>query len=480
MAPKKSKKISLNEFLGDNTLGSWADEMDSLPNAPAPRTDDDHPGDRFGRRGDDFLNSRPDRQSGPPREDIPLPTQPPYTAFVGNLAFDLTETELEQFFAGAKTKSVKIIKDKDEKPKGFGYIEFEGLEGLKDALAKSGSNFSGRTIRVSVAEPPKERSGFGGGSDGDAKFDNPWRRDGPLPDLPNSRDPSRRRFDGPSNTDRQLSSVSEGPDDWRSSRPQRVAESDVPPFKRKGSGLLTPEAQVGAADKEEVWTIGGKFKPTSNGLNDEASKFGSHRMKGDMGPPKEPQIEESDWRSSTRAPKPPARTNISPSSSTPPTPQLARKKLELLPRSGNASASPSPLSSPKMGPTPPTSSTPRGNPFGAARPVDVSSREKEVVERLQKEREANQERFSMSRSNSRTGTDRGSTIRPETPPASAPPSKLSSSAKVLTPSLAPTVRPTLSFANAAKKDGIAPKKTEDQLSDSGVVQTAEKDATVVE
>lgn len=38
-----------------------------------------------------------------------------------------------------KLKSVKIIKDRDEKPKGFGYIEFAELDGLKDALAKSGS-----------------------------------------------------------------------------------------------------------------------------------------------------------------------------------------------------------------------------------------------------------------------------------------------------------------------------------------------------
>lgn len=109
------------------------------------RTDDEHPGesrgDRFVRR-EDFSNS--------------IPTQPPYTAFVGNLAFDLTENELEQFFSGIKVsgrsfifherlyesvqiKSVKIIKSKDEKPKGFGYIEFEDVDGLKDALLKTGS-----------------------------------------------------------------------------------------------------------------------------------------------------------------------------------------------------------------------------------------------------------------------------------------------------------------------------------------------------
>ena len=38
----------------------------------------------------------------------------------------------------SQTKSVKIIKDREEKPKGFGYVEFEDLEGLKDALTKSG------------------------------------------------------------------------------------------------------------------------------------------------------------------------------------------------------------------------------------------------------------------------------------------------------------------------------------------------------
>jgi hypothetical protein len=46
-------------------------------------------------------SSQADRQ-GPPREDLPLPTQPPYTAFIGNLAFDLTEQELDDFFASSK------------------------------------------------------------------------------------------------------------------------------------------------------------------------------------------------------------------------------------------------------------------------------------------------------------------------------------------------------------------------------------------
>lgn len=124
----------------------------------------------------------------PPREDLPLPTQPPYTAFIGNLAFDLTEQDLESFFGSLQVKNVKVIKDRDDRPKGFGYVEFEGLDDLKGALAQSGTvrtyiplihpslslsvpcsldpthssqppilpqSLSGRTIRVSVAEPRK-------------------------------------------------------------------------------------------------------------------------------------------------------------------------------------------------------------------------------------------------------------------------------------------------------------------------------------
>lgn len=39
-----------------------------------------------------------DRHFAPIHEDLPLPTHPPYTAFVGNLAFDITEKDLEDFF----------------------------------------------------------------------------------------------------------------------------------------------------------------------------------------------------------------------------------------------------------------------------------------------------------------------------------------------------------------------------------------------
>ena len=52
--------------------------------------------------------------------------------------------------------NVRIVEDKlDHKPKGFAYVEFGTIDGLKKALSLSGSSLGGRNIRVSVAEPRK-------------------------------------------------------------------------------------------------------------------------------------------------------------------------------------------------------------------------------------------------------------------------------------------------------------------------------------
>lgn len=88
------------------------------------------------------------------REELPLPSKPPYTAHLGNLSFDATEGDVQDFFAECEVTNVRIVEDKlDRKPKGFGYVEFGSVDGLKKALALSGTQFQGRNVRVSVAEP---------------------------------------------------------------------------------------------------------------------------------------------------------------------------------------------------------------------------------------------------------------------------------------------------------------------------------------
>lgn len=65
----------------------------------------------------------------------------------------------------------------DGKPKGFGYVEFAAADDLTNALAMSGNNMDGRTVRISVAEAPTNREGRA-----DAEVS--WTRQGPLAALP--------------------------------------------------------------------------------------------------------------------------------------------------------------------------------------------------------------------------------------------------------------------------------------------------------
>lgn len=63
---------------------------------------------------------------------------------------------MQDFFQDCDVVSVRIVEDRMEhKPKGFGYVEFKTVDGLKTALSKSGSDFLGRSVRLSVADPRK-------------------------------------------------------------------------------------------------------------------------------------------------------------------------------------------------------------------------------------------------------------------------------------------------------------------------------------
>lgn len=88
------------------------------------------------------------------REPLDLPTEPPFTCHVGNLSFEATADDISDLFSGCGVTNVRIVEDKLTKaPKGFGYVEFETVEGLQKALDLSGTSLQGRTIRTSVAEP---------------------------------------------------------------------------------------------------------------------------------------------------------------------------------------------------------------------------------------------------------------------------------------------------------------------------------------
>jgi translation initiation factor 4B len=85
-----------------------------------------------------------------------MPTRPPFTAHLGNLPFDATSGDIEDFFANCQVTNVRIVEDKIERrPKGFGYVEFGSVDGLKAALELNQTQFQGRNIKISIADPRK-------------------------------------------------------------------------------------------------------------------------------------------------------------------------------------------------------------------------------------------------------------------------------------------------------------------------------------
>lgn len=93
-------------------------------------------------------------------------TSPPSsTLFVGNLSFGVSEDTIWQFFNEYGVKSVRLPTDRETgRPKGFGYVEFEDVEGAKKAFAASnGADIEGRNIRLDYSQP---RDSNGGGARG--------------------------------------------------------------------------------------------------------------------------------------------------------------------------------------------------------------------------------------------------------------------------------------------------------------------------
>lgn len=86
--------------------------------------------------------------------------------FVGNLAYQTTESELEAAFAayGAVEKT-SVVRDRDTgQPRGFAFVEMtNAAEAAKAIEALNGQELNGRALNVNEARPRPERGAGGGG-----------------------------------------------------------------------------------------------------------------------------------------------------------------------------------------------------------------------------------------------------------------------------------------------------------------------------
>lgn len=86
--------------------------------------------------------------------------------YVGNLAYGVSESELQQLFeAHGTVVSAQIIMDRDTgRSKGFGFVEMGSDDEAQAAIqALHGQEHNGRNLTVNEARPREDRGGGRGG-----------------------------------------------------------------------------------------------------------------------------------------------------------------------------------------------------------------------------------------------------------------------------------------------------------------------------
>jgi RNA recognition motif-containing protein len=88
--------------------------------------------------------------------------------YVGNLPYEVGETELQELFASAgSVESVTVMRDQATgRARGFAFVEMGSDEEAQKAITQlNASQVGGRSLTVNEARPKEARSGggFGGG-----------------------------------------------------------------------------------------------------------------------------------------------------------------------------------------------------------------------------------------------------------------------------------------------------------------------------
>ncbi|XP_012725959.2 eukaryotic translation initiation factor 4Ba isoform X1 [Fundulus heteroclitus] len=409
---KKGKTLTLNDFLAEDggsgggggggggppppsypsKSTSWADETDDLDGdvATSWHTEEDTyrapPIDRS------ILPTAPRSAREPNIDRARLPRSPPYTAFLGNLPYDVTEDSIKDFFRGLAISAVRLPREPSnpERLKGFGYAEFDDLESLLRALSLNEENLGNRRIRVDIADQSndKERDGSMGGRDrggrmadmGPDKTDSDWRarpsadsddgpprRDDAFGERSRDRYESDRFREGSRRDDR----YDGGRDRYRDryddrDRRDRYDDRDRRDFDKGGF-----DSRGGGGGRR---AFGSSFRRDYEDGRGSSDRYGDKDRYAD----RDDRYERRDERRDERAPQ-------------------QRPKLNLKPRSvpkeeeGTSSGGTSPA-------VPPSSGARSSSIFGGAKPVDTAAKEREVEERLKKEEERLQRQLEVDKS----------------------------------------------------------------------------------
>ncbi len=90
--------------------------------------------------------------------------------YVGNLPFDVDESQLRTLFAGSgrTVTEVKMVTDRETgRPRGFAFVEMGSQADAQAAIQElNGKEMGGRALTVNEARERESRGGYGGGRSG--------------------------------------------------------------------------------------------------------------------------------------------------------------------------------------------------------------------------------------------------------------------------------------------------------------------------
>lgn len=134
------------------------------PRSDAPRSD--APANTTGGDNKAPRARRPRRQ---PR-NLTNRAQSPTTLFVANLPFVLDDAGLQTLFKDQKVVKAHVVKNRNGRSKGFGFVEFANQGDQSAALAASGNLVSEtRPLIVKIALTPPENTNAGSAAPSDSK-----------------------------------------------------------------------------------------------------------------------------------------------------------------------------------------------------------------------------------------------------------------------------------------------------------------------
>ncbi|XP_051518258.1 eukaryotic translation initiation factor 4Ba isoform X3 [Myxocyprinus asiaticus] len=362
---KKGKTLTLTDFLAEDSGGnapptyaptkptSWADETDDVEGdvTTSWHTEEDvyraPPIDRS------ILPTAPRAAREPNIDRSRLPRSPPYTAFLGNLPYDVSEDSIKNFFRGLNISAVRLPREPSnpERLKGFGYAEFDDVDSLLRALSLNEENLGNRRIRVDIADQSNEKE----------------RDERSM----SGRDRNRSERDmGPDKTDsdwraRPKGDADDGPKRDEAFGEHRYRDGQRWESDRYDGGRERYRERYDDRDRRDYDrgydSRSGGRKPFGSGFRrDYDDRREDFRGSGDRYGDREDRFERREEKREDRGP-------------------LQRPKLNLKPRSV-----------PKEEEQSSAPSAPSGRAasiFGGAKPVDTAAKEREVEERLKKEQE---------------------------------------------------------------------------------------------